>query len=441
MSSAFTAIRDTLHKQGVEFIRFECADLHGISRSKKIPLSAAEGFWRNGVNIYGGLLGLDTASEVVPDTGVNEERRYADRRLIPDSSTLMILPYQPDTASVICDIAAENGEIEAYSPREILRQQLARAAAMDYDVKLGHEYEFYLLDKSTKAPLFEGLHIFNTLLNESHPAIDDILKSLLAAGIPVITHNAEYAGSQFEINYAPTTGLAAADRAFRFKSIVKEVADRHGLIASFMSKPSTDSAGSGCHLHLCLQDSTSGDNAFWDQTADSELSGTALSFIAGSLDHAAALSAFTCPTVNCYHRLKPHTFAPSNISWGVEDRAAMIRAKASRDTNTHLELRLPSAMSNPYLIAAGWLIAGLDGIERDYQAPAASQQPAEDEPHWTPLPTSLLPALDALQSNEVFNEQLPESFRKLYQSVKRHELSRYHAQVTEWERNEYLTLY
>jgi glutamine synthetase len=440
-SQTFDSIKAQLQDQAVKFIRFEFADLHGIARSKLVPLEQAIRYWDKGLNVYGGTLGLDTASEVVSNTGLNEEISYADMRIVPDASTLYILPYKPNTAAVICDLYDSNLAPLAASPRHILQTTLAKAHNSGYTVLLGHEYEFYLYDQETLAPLFDGLHIFNTQRNESHPAIDAILNALIDAGIPVITHNAEYAGSQFEINYAPATGITAADRAFRFKSIVKEVAAQHGLVASLMSKPDTDKAGSGCHLHLSLLETASGNNTFWDTTQANGLSTVAQQFIGGTLENAEALTALACPTINCYHRLKPHTFAPSNISWGIEDRSALIRGKCDNDESTHIELRLASAMSNPYLLAAGLLISGLDGIKQQNTAIAPSASPAEDEDHWRSLPPCLEQALHAFNSNTLFNHELSPAFTKLYNAVKSHEINRFHQHVTDWEINEYLTLY
>src|SRR5581483_3479797 len=141
---------------------------------------------------------------------------------------------------------------------------VAEANRLGYDVMMGHEYEYYLLRADTKQRLYEGLHIFHTVRNQYAPFLDELVPRLRALGIDVITHNCEYAGSQYETNYGPGSNLAAADKAFTFKNAVKEIAHRNGLIASFMTKPFAGMSGSGCHLHVSLWDRKSGRNAFFD---------------------------------------------------------------------------------------------------------------------------------------------------------------------------------
>jgi glutamine synthetase len=307
---------------------------------------------------------------------------------------------------------------------------------------MGHEYEWYLLDASTKKPLFEGIHIFHTVRNHYAPFLDTLVPTLERFGIDVITHNCEYAGSQFETVYGPALNLAAADKAFAFKNGLKELAHRHGYVASFMAKPSATQSGSGCHLHLSLLERGSGRNAFFDPAGEHGLSATARSFMEGVLAHAGAIFALLNPTPNCYHRVKPYTFAPSNVSWGVQDRSAMLRVKASGDEHTHIELRAGSAASNPYLLAAGMLAAGLQGIEGKAALRAQSRDTtSEDNRSLAPFPRTLSAALDALEADGAMRAALGEEFVKVFTAVKRFELARFQAHVTDWERNEYLELY
>jgi glutamine synthetase len=415
--------------------------LHGSSRSKLVPIDAVEGYARKGLNMYGGVLGLDTAAQVISGTGLNEEISYADSKLFPDFSTLRKVPWKPNTAKVICDVHFIDGSPIKAAPRWVLAQLVAEAGRLGYDVVMAHEFEFYLLDRETRERLFEGVHIFNSTRNCYVPAIDTILAHLQGIGIDLITHNCEYAGSQFEINYGPTVGVAAADKAFTFKNTVKEVAHHEGYLATFMSKPWSDSAGCGCHFHLSLVDRKTGKNAFLDETDKDGLSAVARQFAAGILEHAPALTALIAPTPNCYHRLKPHTFAPSNVSWGIEDRSALVRTKASRDEATHHEMRGASALANPYLSAAGTLAAGLLGIEGKLKLGPQSKGPSEDDPKHPKLPQRLEPALAALAADKAFGAKLGPDFLKLFAAVKGAELQRFYDHVTDWERAEYMELY
>ncbi|HXV22786.1 MAG TPA: glutamine synthetase, partial [Alphaproteobacteria bacterium] len=267
-----------LRSDGIQYVRFELPDLHGTSRSKLVPIDAVEGYARRGLNLYGGTLGLDTASNVVPGCGLHEEINYADSKLFPDFDTVRPIPWLPNSAKVICDAHHIDGTPIKGAPRTVLKALLAEAARMGFEVMMGHEFEFYLLDRDSRQPLFSGTQIFNTTRNLYVDAILHMLDQLRAIGIDIITHNCEYAPSQYEINYGPALGIAAADKAFTFKNAVKELAHREGYLATFMSKPFANAAGCGCHVHVSLIDRKSGANVFLDEADPDGLSAVARSF-------------------------------------------------------------------------------------------------------------------------------------------------------------------
>jgi glutamine synthetase len=425
----------------VRYVRFELPDLHGVSRLKVIPIDKVEGFIRKGLNFYGGTLALDTGSRVVANSGLHGERRYRDHLLFADLDTLTPVPWLNNTAKVICDPYWSADAPLEFAPRFVLKKLLAEAAAMGFDVMMGHEFEFYLLTADTMQPLFGGLHAFNHIRNQYIPELDTLLDYLQASGIDVITHNCEYAPSQFEINYGPGVGIRGADKAFTFKGAVKEVAHHLGYHATFMSKPFADQSGSCCHYHISLLDRTSGKNVFFDPSDPDGLSATAKSFTQGILDHALAMMPLIGPTPNCYRRIKPHTFAPSNISWGIEDRSAMVRVKASHDESTHLEMRAGSGLSNPYLTAAATIAAGLLGIKQQRQLQPPVDGPSEDNPTLPKLPQTLESALAGLAADKDMKTLLGEEFVQLFTTVKEFELARFHDQITEWEQQEYMEIY
>jgi glutamine synthetase len=440
-SDRITQFMATLQEQGIEYLRFELPDLHGVSRLKLVPIDKVEAYARKGLNFYGGTLALDTASMVVPGAGLHAERKYRDHLLFPDLNTLAPVPWLDRTAKVICDAQWSVEEPLTVAPRYVLKSLLNQAAAIGFDVMMGHEFEFYLLDQETQEPLFGGLHIFNHIRNQYIPELDQLLQYLRAAGVDVITHNCEYAPSQFEINFGPSVGIRAADKAFTFKNAVKEIAHRLGYQATFMSKSYSDLAGCCCHFHISLLDRTTGENAFLDLTDPDGLSKTARSFIQGILTHAPAMMPLIGPTPNCYRRLKPHTFAPSNISWGIEDRSAMVRVKATKDEGTHLEMRAGSGLSNPYLSAAATLAAGLLGIQHEYVLQPMVEGPSEDDPTLPKLPANLEAALAGLSADSEMKSLLGEDFVHLLTTVKQFELARFHSHVSDWERQEYLEIY
>src|SRR5712692_1723606 len=244
-------------------------------------------------------------------------------------------------------------------------------------------------------------------------------------GVDIITSNCEYAGSQWEINFAPGKGLAGPDQAFTFKNGVKEIARNDGYIATFMSKPFADSAGSGCHTHISLIDAKSGKNAFGDADDPQGINDVCRSFIAGQLRYARAVDAVIAPTVNCHRRRRKHTFSPTNISWGFEDRSALLRVKGGAAEAKHIENRAPTGLSNPYLVGAALLLAGLKGIEEGLTPPEPSKDaPAEENPSLEPLPSSLPEALGELESEPASKEFFGEEFLKAYLAMRRYELSR-----------------
>lgn len=438
---AVSEFMQELERQDIKYVRFELPDLHGISRLKVIPVNKVESYARQGLNFYGGTLALDTASLVVPDSGYHAERKFKDHLLIPDFNTLTPVPWLEKTAKVICDPVEYSGEPLAIAPRYILKKLLEQSTAIGFNVMMGHEFEFYLLDGETRQPLFGGCHIFNHLRSQYNPDIEKIVQYLEQSNLDIITYNCEHAPSQFEINYGPAIGVEAADKAFNFKTAVKEIAHRLGYLATFMTKPYPDKSGSCCHFHISLWDRETNKNVFLDPEDEMGLSSTAKSFIEGILTHARALMPTIDPTPNCYRRLKPNTFAPSKVSWGIEDRSSMVRVKATHDDRTHLEVRAASGLSNPYLAAAGVLAAGLLGVKKQLSLRSTGDCPGEDNPDFPWLPQNLSEALDSLATDSEMKELLGAEFVRVFDRVKRFELDRFDRHISDWEINEYLEVY
>jgi glutamine synthetase len=426
---------------GYQYIRFEVGDMAGLSRGKTVPLQHVAGYLRTGLNLYGGMLALDSSSVPVRDSGYNEERNYSDCVMIADTTTLTPVPWLPATGRVLCNTMWYDGTPQYALPRLVLTQVLARAAAMGFDVMMGHEYEFYVVDPATGKPVFDGQPIFVTERTHQLPAIDRLVAVLQSQGIDIITSNVEHGPGQFEINYAASVGIRAADQAFVFKNTVKEYLRKQGLLATFMTKPYQGLSGSCCHLHVSLWDRSSGSNVFLDTQAELGLSGHCRSFIQGVLDHARASMAIWSPTPNCYRRIRPRTYAPTNISWGVQDRSASVRVKASCDDNTHIEIRVPAALSNPYLVAASAIASGLIGIARERRLAASVGGPKEDSGGFEKLPTEIYEALGALEADSEIRGILGEEFIRVYLAMKRQEAARLRDAIPPAETKEYFDAY
>jgi glutamine synthetase len=432
----------------IEVVRFEQSDTHGIARSKLIPARHVARFAEDGLNFLLGQLGFDAQAGVAPGSGYLEELGFPDSRIFPDLTTFRVLPWLDATARLLCEPHFYDGRPAGAAPRYVARRQLEALEALGYRVRTGFEYEFYLRDANGEPP-YPGIQIFATLRNEFDGAfVRQLIRDLRAVDVDIITANAEYGPGQQEINFAPDWGIAGADAAFSFKHGVKEIARQHGYVASFMTRPYGDQSSSGCHFHHALYRVADGGNAFDDPSAADGLSTLTRQFIAGQIAHAPALAALYAPTVNCAKRYRLYSFAPTNATWGLENRTVGIRIKGIRGSNTHVENRMPCAASNPYLVLAGTLAAGIDGISRGLEPPAPVEGMAYGMDGVTDLPTTLGAALDALEADTALRAALGEEFVKLFVAVKRHEIGKarsaipnfdtpaFHDSVDEWEREE-----
>ena len=437
IESVVAAWRD----EGIRNVRFELPDMHGTSRSKLIPIGHVEHYAQSGLNMYGGTVVLDSRSDVVPGTLYNEEVAYADQLLRPDPSTAATVPWAEATGRMICDAFWADGRPLEAAPRHVFRRVLDRCHALGYEPLMGIESEFYLLERDSRQPLFRGYHIFNTLRNTYVPVIERIVEEMRSYGIDVITANCEYASSQWEINYAPGRGMDGPDQAFSFKNGVKELAHGEGLTATFMTKPFPDGAGCGAHNHMGLLNLETGANALSERGGEWGMSAVGRSFIAGQLRHARSVYALLSPTINCFKRRRTHTFSPTNVSWGLEDRSAFVRLKGGSDESRHVENRAPTGLSNPYLAAAALLGAGLLGIEDGLGLEAPARPPAEEDPSRPQLPRTLEESLALLEADARLVELLGSEFVRAYGVMRRHELGRFADHVTDWELEEYLELY
>src|SRR6185503_2759390 len=393
-----TDISRAIGEGQIEFIRFEQTDTHGISRSKLVPARHMERFAQDGLNFLLGQLGFDAQAGVAPGTGYLEELGFPDSRIRPDLSTYRVLPWADKTARLLCEPYYTDGRPALAAPRTVARELLSELEAMGYRLFSGFEYEFYLVHRGNLQPPFPGIQIFATLRNNfDENLIYQILRGMSAVGVDIITSNAEYGPGQMEINFAPDRGIEAADSAFTFKNGVKEIAQRNGYMASFMTKPYADQSANGCHYHHSLLDVKTGRNVF--ASRDGLLTDVCRWWLGGQIAHAAAMCAFAAPTINCGKRYKLYSFAPTNATWGVENRTTGFRMKNLGSQSAHIENRLPCGASNPYLVMAGVLAAGLDGLKNKIEPPAETQGIAYGLDGVTDLPTRLEQSLDAIEAD------------------------------------------
>lgn len=383
--------------------------------------------------------------------------------MVPDPRTFQVLPWAGSTGWLLCDLRLKNGDPVPFCSRSALRAALGRAADRGFELLTGIEVEFHLLRPAGtplghrevnrpgapgRADAMEHLDRGYQLLSEDRTdALEPFLallgRTLRGLGIPLRTTEMEFGPSQIELTTAPQRGLASADTMVLLRSAVRQLARRQGLHATFMCRPQLPEAcASGWHLHQSLLDRDGG-NAFVPPDGspqELQLSPVGHGYVAGLLRHARAGCVFSVPTVNGYKRFQPFSMAPDRVLWACDNRAAMIRVVGSARTgDTHVENRLGEPAANPYLAMAAQLSAGLDGVAR-----GLDPGPSADEPYATEavrLPTSLGEAVCALDEDAELRTLMGPALVDHFVALKRAEVARFEATVTDWEQREYLHLF
>ena len=442
------AVCRQIEESGIKTVRVTFVDNSGVTRARNVT---AETFSRHGLEdgipYPSAMLSVDTSATFVLAAGAGFASGYPSWVLKPDLATFTVLPWAPGTAKVIADVYTLEGEVVETVPRRVLQRVVEELAKDGYTAQGACEHEFYVFRSiagGRPEPSWTGVNCYAEVKQHQ---VDDILTTLStqmqAIGLEIEEANTEYSPGQFEISMGHFEGVRAADMATYYKMAVKELMHQLGYVATFMTRPLNEVlASSGSHFHHSLYDRTTGQNAFHDPGGEHGLSDVARWFIGGELRHAAAVCCLANPLVNSYKRLRPYTFAPSNVSWGLENRMTMLRVPHARGQDTRLENRLPGADNNPYLMMAAVYAAGLDGvrnrIEPEHFIHGEDAYARTDLPG---LPGSLAAALQALQEDETLVEMLGAAFVSSYCALKGNEVARFSNHVTDWEINEYLELF
>jgi glutamine synthetase len=420
----------------VRFIQMWFTDILGFLKSFTITRDELETALEDGMGFDG--------SSIEGFARIDE----SDMIAVPDPSTFVILPFGNNVARMFCDIknASDMSPYEG-DPRHVLRRQIERANKLGYQFYVGPELEyFYFKSANDPAPLDEGGYFDQTAVDVAHDLRRETVEALEQMGIGVEYSHHEVAHSQHEIDLRYTDALSMADNAMTYRLVVKEVALKNDVYATFMPKPLHGQNGSGMHVHQSLFSGNS--NAFFDPTDENHLSTVAKQYIAGLMAHVDEITLVLNQWVNSYKRLVPGFEAPVYVSWAVKNRSDLIRIpgyKPGREKATRLELRSPDPACNPYLAFAAMLAAGLEGIENNYECPPISTgnlykltEEERKEKGIKTLPGNLFAAINAAENSKVLRECLGEHvFTKLIEN-KRLEWDRYRSYVTDWEREEYL---
>src|SRR6186713_3437145 len=463
-AKAATQVERIIKTEKLEVVRFSFADQHGVLRGKTLLASEAAGAMRSGVTMTTTLLAKDTAHRTVypvftPGGGfaMEEMQGGGDFVMVADPATFRMLPWANKTGWLLCDIHFTNGKPVPFSTRARCRDALNMLAKAGFDFLAGLEVEFHLFKIENprlaptdatwppEAPEVSLLTQGYQYLTESRydmldPALEILRRHIEQLGLPLRSVESELGPSQCEFTFRPQAGLAAADTMVLFRAAAKQIARRHGMLASFMCRPALPNVMSSCwHLHQSLLEAKSGRNAFAFDHAD-VLSTVGRYYLGGLLAHARAAAAFTTPTINGYKRYRAYSLAPDRAIWGRDNRGVMIRVLGQPgDPATRLENRVGEPAANPYLYMASQILSGLDGVDRKLDPGPSADTPYETKAPL--LPKSLRDAASALKDDPFFREKLGPEFVDYYTHIKNAEIDRFLSEVTDWEHREYFEVF
>ncbi len=395
------------------------------------------------------LLTVDMEMEPVPGYAyANWERGYGDFHMVPDLATLRVASWLEKSALVLCDLhGPEDHELVEVAPRSILRKQVARASGHGFTAKGASELEYYLFEDSYREAAedryrslnpagwyIEDYHLLQGAREEfyTQPA----RRHLAASGIPVENSKGEWGRGQHELNIRFADVLTMADRHTVMKLAMKEIADRLGVSVTFMAKPDMSEAGSSCHIHFSLWD---GDTPAFP--GDQRLGPLAVSdvfrwFLGGWMAHAAELTVFLAPTVNSYKRFQDGSWAPTRVAWSHDNRTAGFRVVGS-GAGLRIECRIPGADVNPYLVYAGLLAAGTEGIERQLDPPEIFEGDVYQAQHLSRIPATLRDATDLFAGSSFVARAFGSAVQEHYTHFFRVEQEAFDNAVTDWEKWRY----
>ena len=408
-------------------------DLNGIMRGKRIPANRWQDVCETGNACCLSLFTMDMTCDVWDTPLVNFENGFPDFHIMPATRPVPI-PWEPGVAMCFGTGLGMDHKPVPVDPRQALVRQIERAAAMGIDVQAGAELEFYLLDPQTGQPRDVGNDCYGLERAASFEhVLGPIRQQIDAIGIPIEQSNPEYAPGQVEVNMRYDSALLAADRVVMFRSLVKQLATRHGYLASFMAKPFIDLGGNGFHLHYSLW--SEGHNIFSD---GGRLNDTGRHFLGGLQKRMIETSICGAANVNSYRRRVPYSFCPTNASWGMDNRTVALRVIEGSDSATRVEKRDAGADCNPYLLMATDIAAGLDGIEEKQEPTKITMGDAYCDSHDDALPTTLADAIRVARASDWLASVLGAAQLETWLQQAERELKFFDNQVTPFETDRYL---
>lgn len=471
-------LKRRIEKENVKLVRLAWADPHGYSRAKMVTVPAFLSALNAGYNINVATTTLDSSGARTFSSftrgggmGLDEMTGSPNLTIIPDPGTFRVLPWAPGVGWVLCDEYFTSGVPFHFSPRQLLHKQLKRLDKLGYGAMIGLEVEWYLLRLADDHLTAEHVGIPGTRgrairthpvepgysyhsesnLDVMQPVVSALAEACEQIALPLRSIENEWGPGQLECTFAPCNALEAADNMLLFRTATRQICRRMGYFATFMARPGLKGYyTSGWHLHQSLVDAKSGRNLFIPE-AGALLSPLGKSFLGGLLHHAVPSTAFTTPTVNGYRRYRPNSLAPDRATWGYDHRGVMLRVLGGPgDPATRLENRMGEPAANPYLYILSQIVAGLAGVEQSLDPGAPDDEPYTADR--TMLPKTLMEALDALEKEKLFRQEIGDMFIDYFLKLKRNEAGRYLRaleetgmkpgdETSEWEHNEYFDFF
>lgn len=449
----------------LDVVRFAFPDQHGLLRGKTLTVSEVGKALRDGVMIPTTMIAKDTAHRTVFPVFASgggfempEMQGASDMLMLADPETFRVLPWASNAGWLLCDAYFPDGRPVPFATRQIFRKALDRLSDAGFEFIAGLEVEFHVfrlvdprmqpndVGQPGEPPSVELIshgyqYLTEIRYDQVEPVVELIRSQIAALGLPLRSLEIEYGPSQLEFTFATMAGMEAADAMVLFRSAVKQICRRHGYHATFMCRPKIPNAmSSGWHLHQSLRCRTDGSNAFAAEGASDPLSQVGRFYLAGLLAHARASAALCAPTINGYKRYRPYSLAPDRVSWGRDNRGALIRVVEGVDAESvRLENRIGEPTANPYLYFSSQVFSGLDGISRKLDPGLSSDVPYEA--NVTALPRTLAEAIRCLQEDACLRAGLGDVFVEYFCKIKSAEIARFDLEVTDWEHREYFELF
>ncbi|MBM3464361.1 MAG: glutamine synthetase [Armatimonadetes bacterium] len=438
-----------MNNLGIRRVKAGGTDIDGILRGKYVSRAKFDSMAADGFGFCDVIFGWD-ANDVLYDNALYTgwHTGYPDAQARLDLDTFRVIPWEPDTAFFLADFEDGKGGPLGVSPRQVLKRTVARANALGYHPTFAAEYEFFFFKETSQTasdkryqdmtPFSPGMFGYSVLRTGANAEfVHEVMDALDRFNVEVEGFHTETGPGVYEAAIRYDDALASADKAVLFKSAVKQIANRHGYLATFMAKWNDSLPGCGGHIHQSLQD-VDGNGLFFKADAPYKMSDLMRQYVAGQVALMPELTALVCPTINSYKRLVPGTWAPTTSTWGVENRTTALRVIPGSAKSTRVEYRLAGADANPYLAMAAALASGLHGIENNLTLGEPLKGSGYDAASAAPLPSTLEEATRRLRESKIARELLGDEFVEHFCRTREWEVRQFKSAVTDWERERYL---